>query len=48
MPLSRRKLLQATMFAKAASGALSPEGAVKEAEQRYRRLWDKWADRKLL
>ena len=36
------------MFAQAATGALSPEDAVKEAEDKYRKIWEKWAERKLL
>jgi len=37
-----------TMFARAATGALSAEDAVKEAEARYRRIWDKWKERGLI
>ncbi|RPH66135.1 MAG: hypothetical protein EHM78_24150 [Myxococcaceae bacterium] len=37
-----------TMFAKAATGTLSPEAAVKEAEEGYRKIWEKWAERKLI
>jgi multiple sugar transport system substrate-binding protein len=36
------------MFAKAASGALSPEDAVNEAEAACRRIFNKWKDRKLV
>jgi len=37
-----------TMFAQAATGALSPEAAVKEAEDKYKKIWEKWAERKLI
>jgi len=37
-----------TMFAKAATGALSPEEALKDAEAQYKKIWEKWADRKLI
>jgi multiple sugar transport system substrate-binding protein len=37
-----------TMFAQAATGALSPEAAVKEAEEKYKKIWEKWAERKLI
>jgi multiple sugar transport system substrate-binding protein len=37
-----------TMFAQAATGALSPEDAVKEADRRCRRIWDKWKERRLI
>ena len=37
-----------TMFAQAATGAMSPEAAVKEAENKYKKIWEKWAERKLI
>jgi len=37
-----------TMFAQAATGALSPEAAVKEAEEKCKRVWEKWQERKLI
>ncbi|HEX7045025.1 MAG TPA: extracellular solute-binding protein [Burkholderiales bacterium] len=37
-----------TMFAKAATGAASPEDAVKEADQKCRQIYAKWHDRKLV
>ncbi len=37
-----------TMFAKAATGDLSPEAAVKEAEAKCKAIWDKWQERKLI
>jgi multiple sugar transport system substrate-binding protein len=37
-----------TMFAQAATGALTPEAAVKEAEDKYKKIWEKWAERKLI
>jgi multiple sugar transport system substrate-binding protein len=37
-----------TMFARAATGALSAEEAVQEADARYRRIWEKWKERGLL
>ena len=37
-----------TMFAKAASGALSPEEAVAEADARVRQIFAKWHDRHLV
>ena len=37
-----------TMFAQAATGTLSPEAAVKEAEEKYKKIWEKWAERKLI
>jgi len=37
-----------TMFAQAATGALSPEAAVKEAEDKYKKIWEKWTERKLI
>jgi multiple sugar transport system substrate-binding protein len=37
-----------TMFAQAATGALSPEDAVKEADRRCRLIWDKWKERRLI
>jgi multiple sugar transport system substrate-binding protein len=36
------------MFAQAATGALSPEDAVKEADEKCRRIFEKWRERKLL
>ena len=36
-----------TMFARAASGDLSAEEAVKEADQRCRRIWERWKERGL-
>jgi multiple sugar transport system substrate-binding protein len=36
------------MFAKAATGAASPEEAVKEAEDRCKAIFEKWRERKLL
>ena len=36
------------MFAKAASGALSPEEALKEADVACKRIFAKWKDRRLL
>jgi len=37
-----------TMFAQAATGAMSPEDAVKEADAKSRKIWQKWKERKLL
>jgi len=37
-----------TMFARAATGSMSPEDAVKEAEQKYQAIWAKWRERKLI
>jgi multiple sugar transport system substrate-binding protein len=37
-----------TMFAKASTGAMSPEDAVKEADEKCRAIWKKWKERKLL
>ncbi len=37
-----------TMFAKAATGDLTPEAAVKEAEQKCKAIWEKWQERKLI
>jgi multiple sugar transport system substrate-binding protein len=37
-----------TMFAQAATGALSPEAAVKEAEEKCKRIWAKWREKKLI
>lgn len=34
-----------TMFAKAATGTLAPEEALKEAESACRRIWDKWQEK---
>ena len=36
------------MFAKAATGNLSPEDAVKEAEDKCKAIFEKWRERKLL
>jgi multiple sugar transport system substrate-binding protein len=36
------------MFAQAATGQLSPEDAVKEAEDKCKRIFEKWRERKLL
>ncbi|MCC6610018.1 MAG: extracellular solute-binding protein [Burkholderiales bacterium] len=37
-----------TMFAKAASGAMSPEDAVKEAEKKCQQIFAKWREKKLV
>ena len=37
-----------TMFAQAATGAASPEDAIKEASAKCTRIWAKWKERKLL
>jgi multiple sugar transport system substrate-binding protein len=37
-----------TMFAQAATGAMSPEDAVREATKKYEAIWAKWRERKLL
>ena len=37
-----------TMFASAATGAVTPEDAVKDAEAKYRKIWEKWKERKLI
>jgi multiple sugar transport system substrate-binding protein len=37
-----------TMFAQASTGALSPEDAIKEAEAKYKRIWSKWQQKKLI
>jgi multiple sugar transport system substrate-binding protein len=37
-----------TMFAQAATGAISPEEAVKEAHKKYEAIWAKWRERKLM
>jgi len=37
-----------TMFARAATGSMSPEDAVKEAEKKYQAIWAKWKERKLI
>ena len=37
-----------TMFAKAASGAMSPEDAVKEADQKCRQIFAKWREKNLI
>ena len=37
-----------TMFAQAATGAMSPEDSVKEADAKCRKIWQKWKERKLL
>jgi multiple sugar transport system substrate-binding protein len=36
------------MFAKAASGNMSPEDAIKEAEDKCKSIFEKWRERKLL
>ena len=37
-----------TMFAQAATGAMSPEDSVKEADAKCRKIWQKWKEKKLL
>jgi len=37
-----------TMFAQAATGAMSPDDAVKEADAKAKKIWQKWKERKLL
>ena len=37
-----------TMFAQASTGALSPEDAIKEAEAKYKKIWSKWQQRKMI
>ena len=37
-----------TMFASAATGAATPEAAVKEAEEKCKKIWEKWKERKLI
>jgi multiple sugar transport system substrate-binding protein len=37
-----------TMFARAATGALSPEDAVQEAAKKYQAIWAKWKERRLI
>ena len=37
-----------TMFASAATGAQTPEAAVKEAEEKCKKIWEKWKERKLI
>jgi multiple sugar transport system substrate-binding protein len=37
-----------TMFASAATGATTPQEAVKTAEDRCRKIWEKWKARKLI
>jgi len=37
-----------TMFAKASTGAMSPEDAVKEADEKCKAIVKKWKERKLL
>jgi len=37
-----------TMFAQAATGAMSPEDAIREAEKKYQAVWAKWKERKLI
>jgi multiple sugar transport system substrate-binding protein len=37
-----------TMFAQAATDAVTPEEAVRDATKRYQAIWAKWQDRKLL
>ncbi len=36
------------MFARAATGALSAEEAVQEADRRYRQIWERWKARGLI
>jgi multiple sugar transport system substrate-binding protein len=37
-----------TMFAKASTGNMTPEDAVKEADAKCKAIWQKWKERKLL
>jgi multiple sugar transport system substrate-binding protein len=37
-----------TMFASAATGTQTPEAAVKEAEEKCKKIWEKWKERKLI
>jgi multiple sugar transport system substrate-binding protein len=37
-----------TMFAKAATGAETPEDAIKEAEAACKRIWAKWKEKKMI
>lgn len=37
-----------TMFAEAATGAASPEAAIKRAEEKCKRIWAKWQAKKML
>jgi multiple sugar transport system substrate-binding protein len=37
-----------TMFAQAATGAMSPEDAIKDAEAKCRRVWEKWQEKRLI
>jgi multiple sugar transport system substrate-binding protein len=37
-----------TMFAKAATGAETPENALKQAETAMKAIWAKWQDRNLI
>jgi len=37
-----------TMFASAATGSQTPEAAVKEAEEKCKKIWEKWKERKLI
>ena len=37
-----------TMFAKAASGAMSPADAVKEADRRCKAIHEKWREKNLV
>ena len=37
-----------TMFAQASTGKMSPEDAVKEAENKYKAIWAKWKEKGLL
>ncbi|HVY56784.1 MAG TPA: extracellular solute-binding protein [Xanthobacteraceae bacterium] len=37
-----------TMFAKAATGAETPENALKQAEAAMKAIWQKWQDRKMI
>jgi multiple sugar transport system substrate-binding protein len=37
-----------TMFARAATGSLTPEEAVQEAAHKYQGIWAKWKERRLI
>ena len=37
-----------TMFARSATGAISPEDAVREAAGKYQAIWAKWKERRLI
>ncbi len=37
-----------TMFAKAATGTLSPQDAISEAEANCKQIWQKWQERGLI